>query len=66
MLLHTVDTMELSSGATAEKPGELRQQHVPVSRAVCAASTGKRKPTVRKTIEPGRWMEMGAALLRMH
>lgn len=32
------------------------------SRAMCAASTGKRKPTDRKTIGAGRWMEMGVAL----
>lgn len=57
---HTSETMEV----LREKPGELRQQHV--SRAVYAASTGKRKPTVRKTMEPGRWMRMGVALQRMH
>lgn len=44
----------------------VRRQHVDVSRAVCAASTGKRKPTVGKTIEPGRWMKVGAALQKMH
>lgn len=36
-----------------EKLGEL-WPHVHVSGAVCAASTGKRKLTVRKTIDPGR------------
>lgn len=30
-----------------------------VSRVVCAASKGKRKPTVRKTMGARRWMEMG-------
>lgn len=32
------------------------------SRAMWAAGTGKRKPTVRKTKGPGRWVEMGVAL----